>query len=676
MNIHYKHSSLLPTAVALLCMACQWVAGIEKLEPPVFDECMSDSDCDDGEACNGSETCLPVGLCREGQAIPDGRSCTTQAGDPNGVCRGGICVPGYCDTNTDCFDGYLCTDDVCDEENHMCVNEASSTDRLCRESEGDCDVAEYCDGSSPACPEDAFLAAGDVCRLSDGACDVEETCDGESPACPVDGVQPSTAVCRPEAGACDVPERCDGEGTDCPEDGYLSATELCRDAAGDCDRAELCPGDSAYCPVDTFLSDATPCREALTPCDAVEYCTGLSADCPEDGFLPTGDPCDDGNPCTYPNTCTDTHSCGVEVSVMHDVSQVSVGGVHTCALMKSGGLKCWGRNAWGQLGDGSVLQRNIPGDVVGLAFGVRSVSAGEGHTCAVLDTGGIQCWGYNQFGALGTGTVAQSLVPVDVIDLPTNASAVDSGMLHTCAILDDGSIMCWGYNGGGQLGDDSTANRLSPVAVAGSISNAGKISAGAFHTCAVLDTGDVKCWGNNAQGQLGTGTTTDSRTPVDVTGLSGGVTSVATGYEHTCVVDSGGALCWGGNDFGQIGNGTTSASTTPSPVSGLSANVMAVATGSYHSCALLATGEIHCWGANFWGQLGNGTTVNSSTPQAVAGLPSSAIALDANGTDDDSHSCALLDDESVACWGSGTWGQLGAGSTTNSSTPCSAICPP
>jgi alpha-tubulin suppressor-like RCC1 family protein len=306
---------------------------------------------------------------------------------------------------------------------------------------------------------------------------------------------------------------------------------------------------------------------------------------------------------------------------------IAAGGSHTCALTASGGVKCWGRNDYGQLGDGTATNRNTPVDVVGLSSGVDAIAVGVDHTCALTVGGGVKCWGRNDNGQLGDGTATDRTTPVEVGGLTSGVAAIAAGDSHTCALTVGGGVKCWGYNGSGQLGDGTTTDRMTPVDVSGLTSGVDAIAVGVDHTCALTAGGGVKCWGDNRYGQLGDGTATDRTTPVEVSGLTSGVAAIVAGYYHTCALMVGGGVkCWGHNGYGQLGDGTTTDRTTPVDASGLTSGVAAIAAGRYHTCALTVGGGVKCWGYNRYGQLGNGEFGYSPTPVNVVG-PANLIYL-------------------------------------------------
>jgi alpha-tubulin suppressor-like RCC1 family protein len=368
---------------------------------------------------------------------------------------------------------------------------------------------------------------------------------------------------------------------------------------------------------------------------------------------------------------TDGSSTPVDVvGLTSGVTAVAAGWSHTCALVSGGGVKCWGSNGSGQLGDGTTDGSSTPVDVVGLTSGVTAIDAGDSHTCALVSGSGVKCWGANGSGQLGDGTITQRSTPVEVAGLAGGVTAVSAGWNHTCAIVSGGGVKCWGDNGNGQLGDGTTTNHSTPVDVVGLTSGVTAIDAGWSHTCAIVSGGGVKCWGNNGDGQLGDGTTTNHSTPVDVVGLASGVTAIAAGDGYTCALVSGGGVkCWGNNGYGQLGDGTMDHRNTPVDVVELASGVTAVAAGYGHTCALLSGGGVKCWGRNRYGQLGNGTTTNSSVPVNVTGLDSGLTTIVAGGD----HTCALVSDSGIKCWGDNGLGQLGDNTTDDRSTPVDVV---
>jgi len=318
-------------------------------------------------------------------------------------------------------------------------------------------------------------------------------------------------------------------------------------------------------------------------------------------------------------------------SLSSGVAAVSAGANHTCALTSAGGVWCWGLGTSGQLGDGSTSTRTTPVSVDGLSTGVAAVAAGTDHTCALLSGGGVRCWGDNSFGQLGLGGGTSRTVPVDVPGL-SNVLSISSGSQFTCAAL-AAEVWCWGRGDSGQLGSGGTTNKITPARVLdGFSSGVSSISAGRSHACAVLNAGGVKCWGDNFYDQLGKGTSSSSELkPVDVAGLSfaegrGPVASVAAGSGHTCaLLRTGGLMCWGANTVGQLGLGAdNNYQLSPVSVPEISGASMVAAGGmiSYgHTCAALAAGGIECWGYNVAGQVGCGqTNFEERSPVPVSGL--------------------------------------------------------
>jgi alpha-tubulin suppressor-like RCC1 family protein len=347
---------------------------------------------------------------------------------------------------------------------------------------------------------------------------------------------------------------------------------------------------------------------------------------------------------------------------------LAAGEAHTCALDAARSVQCWGENESGQLGNGTIASSASPVAVTGLSGPALAVAAGKGHSCAITNAGAVQCWGDNEFGQLGNGkTDTRSRRPVAVAGLTEAAIAITTGAFHSCALTRGGAVLCWGENVSGELGNGTTMNSSTPVAVSGLSAAAVAVAAGRGHTCALTRAGAVQCWGDNQFGQLGNGTTHGSPAPVAVTGLSGEAIAIAAGAFHTCALLRGGTLqCWGENHSGELGDGTTTNAAAPVAPSGLSPGVIAVAGGHSDTCALASSGTLQCWGDNEFGQLGNGKTgTRSRQPVTVAQLSGPVVAIAVGAF----HSCALSLAGTVQCWGENTSGALGNGSTTNSGSP-------
>lgn len=359
-------------------------------------------------------------------------------------------------------------------------------------------------------------------------------------------------------------------------------------------------------------------------------------------------------------------------------TKVSVGYRHSCALV-SGVVKCWGHNNYGQLGDGTNTNSSVPVTAVGLPPGVKDIAAagdgvgGSALTCAIDSLGAVKCWGENSMGQVGDGTATSRNSPVQVVGLTTGFSQVSVSPGTACALKSTGQSYCWGNNTSGQLGLGWGGFAYIPVDTTNMTSQITAVTLGSRSACAIKN-GGLWCWGNNYTGNLGNGDTVNQGSPVAVVGLGSGVTSVSmesdtsNTYQHTCAVQNGSAKCWGDNSTGQLGNGASGgAYSSPQQVSGLSSGVISVASARGHSCALLANGGVKCWGGNSTGQLGNNSITASLTPVSVIGI-TNATAIAVTGT----HSCAI-EAGALKCWGSNANGQLGDGTGVDRLTPVTVL---
>lgn len=285
---------------------------------------------------------------------------------------------------------------------------------------------------------------------------------------------------------------------------------------------------------------------------------------------------------------------------------------------------------------------------------VLSIAGGGEHTCALLSNGTVRCWGNNRHGGLGNGTITvqfESSVQVATIDA---ARQIAAGVGSTCASLADGTVRCWGDNEYGQLGNGTTTKTVVPVVVTG-LHTATAVAVGFHHACALLKEGSIACWGRNEHGQLGNATQRDSSIPVSVKGIAT-ATALSAGDAHMCALLQGGTVrCWGRNDSGQLGTGTKRDASTPVDVAALQ-SVTAISAGNGFTCAVLSNGRIMCWGVNSVGQLGNGTREEALLPVETTGI-TSAQTVDSGSH----HACALLREGRVKCWGFNAVGQLGNG---------------
>jgi len=352
-------------------------------------------------------------------------------------------------------------------------------------------------------------------------------------------------------------------------------------------------------------------------------------------------------------------------------AQLALGSDHTCALRRSNGsVYCWGQNAFGELGGGSATA------AVNLPLPAVDLSGRAYTTCAAATDGTVRCWGYNDNGQIGDTTIGGTRGPTLVQGM-AGAVQLAAGRSHVCARRSDGSLRCWGSNSSGQLGDGTFTSQLSAITDVSGLTGTARVAAGGSHTCAHATDGRGWCWGDNTYQQLGDGTMTPRSfalaVPVqNVRRLGPASFSVPPDVgAHTCaIIDGGEVWCWGDNAFGQLGNGLTADSATPVRATGI-ADALELAMGRWHVCALRASGQVACWGRNYYGEVGDGTTQVRRAPVDV-GL-ADVVTVGAGGF----HTCAINAANEMFCWGLNGSGQLGDGTATTRTSPVRSltVCP-
>ena len=369
--------------------------------------------------------------------------------------------------------------------------------------------------------------------------------------------------------------------------------------------------------------------------------------------------------------------------------RVSAGASHSCVLLTSGDVRCWGQGADGRLGSGNEnnIGDNEPVNVNVNLGGTTAtqIATGKTHTCALLLSGDVRCWGPGSSGKLGLANAANigdNEIPTSNVDLGgANVTQITAGNNHTCALLSSGNlpgnVRCWGQGTYGQLGlgnDNDIGNDELPTA---NVNLGGatvtQITAGGYHTCALLSTGNVRCWGEGGDGQLGLGNVNDigdDELPTANVNLGGAnATQITAGDDHTCALLSSGSLpgnvrCWGNGTNGQLGLGNSNSigdDEIPTANVNLGGTLVKQITAGYnYTCAILSTDNIRCWGSNFAGQLGLGSivTIGVNGPPLVDINFSSTIVthVDAGAG---GHTCAVFSTNDVRCWGFNFHGQLG-----------------
>jgi alpha-tubulin suppressor-like RCC1 family protein len=374
------------------------------------------------------------------------------------------------------------------------------------------------------------------------------------------------------------------------------------------------------------------------------------------------------------------------------VSAIAAGMWHMCALSSRGNVHCWGYDLHGELGDGTTTSTSRPTlSAIPALTGAKAVAGGGYFTCALTAGDGVRCWGDDRTGQLGV-MLPDASTPLSsppAMDILSNAQAIATGYDVACALTSataGGGVRCWGNNASGQLGIGSASPAMVAVPPTADVLTGVKtIVAGlGRHVCALTTSGGLRCWGQNTHGQLGLGSsgTTPVFSPPNGDVLDN-VTAVSVGFYHTCAaMADGGLRCWGSNDHGQLGDGTMADRAAPPTTTTVLAGTMvkAIAAGYTHTCALTVAGAVYCWGDDQYGELGDGQLTDAlrSTPGPAVPIPARVTAL----VTQESANCALTVDGDVQCWGANYYGQLGDTTTATygRATPASvvglsALCP-
>jgi cysteine-rich repeat protein len=563
------------------------------------------------------------------------------------------CQNGIVDELEDCDDGNKINGDGCNE---TCILE------LCGDGIFNNFAIEEC--------EDNNIANGDGCdnnckvtRCGNGIASPGEECD--------DGNDSDTDACTSQCVLAICGDSFVQNGVEECDDTNIDNTDSCTNAclSAECGDGFIQPSLNEICD-DGNQSNADDC---LDDC-SIPFCG--------DGFTQEGvEDCDDANNIDG-DGCSDCE---------FDIRQVLAGQVHSCAILRGGDVRCWGLGFTGQLGYGnpdSIGDNELPSSVVGnvdVGGAVVQLALGNIHTCALLSDGNVRCWGDPGSGQLGYG---ETFNPIGDNESPASAGNVNlggpvaqisAGSFHNCALLLDGTVRCWGFNVQGQMGlasvenigDDEVPASVPPINIGGSVDF---ISVGTAHTCALLSGGEVRCWGSATDGRLGYGNLDDigdDETPASVgtVDVGGTVAQLSTGGTHTCVLlDTGRVRCWGRGLEGQLGYGNTENigdDETPASAGNVDIGggvVVQLLAGGVSTCVRFEDGNIRCWGRAADGELGYGSTENIGDNE----LPSSVGFVEVGEpvrflSSKSAHYCASLVGGEVRCWGFNSNGQLGYG---------------
>lgn len=557
-----RHALIFAGVAILLCGLASCPA--DKTTP------CGDAVCRSGFTCDTvHEVCVVPDQLEVCVGEADGAECLINGND-GFVCDQEVCL------QSECGDGILDvhTGEECDDGNHIDDDECPNSCTLSC-GNGTADAGEECDGAD---------LNGETCT-SQGFDSGQLECDND---CTFD-----LSACTVECGNGTVhsSEGCDDDNTT-DGDGCSATCEV--------EDNWECQGSPSVCnpiPYDALVGGGSHVCAHRT--DDTYWCWGLNSN---------GQVGDGG---------TTNRSVPSALTAQTGIVQVALGGFHSCALVTDGTVWCWGADNFGQLGDGIEdnpdTPHTTPVQISGLTD-VTAISAGGGHTCALKSDGTVWCWGWNIYAQLGDGNQVNASTLVQVAGL-TDVASVSCGGGHTCVVKTDQTVWCWGWSNQGQVGNGSVQTAVTTPTQVSGLASVSTVVTGLGHSCVLLTNGTVWCWGWNLYGQVGSGVFNDRElSPVQVSITD--VVSIAAGVGHTCALQSTGAVrCWGDNTHGELGEGTNNMSHSPLAVSNLDDASILTTLGEY-TCVIREDGSVWCWGRNDFGQLADGTTVDSNVPVA------------------------------------------------------------
>jgi cysteine-rich repeat protein len=651
---------------------------------------------DDGEACDdgnddNTDTCLDTCVsasCGDGFVGP-GEACDDGNMVDDDECSNACAL-------TSCGDGIKQPDEACDDGNQVDTDACLSTCVAASCGDGFVGPGEACDDGNPD-DTDTCLSTCEAASCGDGFIGPGEACDDANQ---VDDDECSNTCSEASCGdgVKQMGEECD-DGDDnnmdacldtcvnasCGDGFQQTGVEECDDGNADDTDECLTSCEEAICGDGFVQAGVEMCDDGnLNNTDGcVAMCKAASCG---DGFVQAGvEMCDDGN-------AQNNDSCDNMCKPAQGAKAVEAGWYHTCAVTFAGKVHCWGRNDQGQLGQGNIIQigdTEFPSTIPAVDLGGTAVALalGENHSCALLDSGDVRCWGDSATGETGLGTVSdlgndEKPSIAQPINVGGKVVQITAGRNHTCALLDTKKVRCWGagvsgalgYNNTNNIGDGELPFSAGDVTVGADVE---QVTAGDTFTCVRTSADNARCWGLGTSGRLGYGNVAnigDTEFPSSAGDINVGakVKFIAAGASHTCVItDTNNVRCWGLNSNGQLGYGHTNTigdGEFPN-VSGnvsLGDPIVQVTAGLQHTCAVTMTGAVRCWGNSTYGQLGQGNTIQIGDTE----VPSTVSPIDVGGPVTQIaanwfHSCVRLDTGGLRCWGRSNYGQLGYGNVNN-----------